>query len=91
MVFAGREGKVCHALGVKFIPGIAQVVGLEELHFICYSACAELLVGRVLQVPARLRLLYVLANDSSLLGSLGLIWHGPPDLQVLDGVAIRVL
>ena len=86
MVLAGRQSKVGHALHVQLVGGVAQVVGLEELHLVGDTAGAELLVGRVLQVPASLGLLHVLA-DHCALGGLGLVGQRLPDLEVLVGVA----
>lgn len=90
MVLAGRQSKVSHALDVQLVPGVAQVPRLKELHLVGDGACAEILVGRVLQVPASLRLLHKLANDCTL-SALGLIRHSRPDLQVLLGIAFLVL
>lgn len=92
MVLAGRQSKVGHALHVQLVGGVAQVVGLEELHLVGDTAGAELLVGRVLQVPASLGLLHVLADHCALGGGgVGLVGQRLPDLQVLVGVAGLVL
>ena len=92
MVLAGRQSKVGHALHVQLVGGVAQVVGLEELHLVGDTAGAELLVGRVLQVPAGLGLLHVLADHCALGGGgVGLVGQRLPDLQVLVGVAGLVL
>lgn len=89
MVLAGRQGKVSHALHAQLVPRVAEISRLKELHLVGNSACAELLVRRVLQIPASLGLLHVLANHCSL-GTLGLIRQGLPDLQVLLGIALVV-
>jgi hypothetical protein len=92
MVLAGRQSKIGHALHVQLVGGVAQVVGLEELHLVGDAAGAELLVGRVLQVPAGLGLLHVLADHCALSGlGLGLVGQRLPDLEVLVGVAGLVL
>jgi hypothetical protein len=63
---------------------------LVELHFICHSARAELLIRGVLQVPACLVLLHVFADDCTVLVVFALLSYSPPDLQVLHGVAFFV-
>jgi hypothetical protein len=90
MVLAGRQSKVGHALDVQLVRRVAEVVGLEKLHLVGDGAGAELLVGRVLQVPASLGLLHVLADHCALSG-LGLVGQRLPDLEVLVGVAGLVL
>ena len=90
MVLAGRQSEVGHAFNMKLVPWIAQIVRLEELNLIGDTAGAELLVRRVLQVPAGLRLLHVFA-DNCALGAFSLIRQGLPDLQVLLRITILVL
>ena len=60
-----------------------QVGRVVELHLVGDEAGGVALVGRVLQGPAAQRLLHKLAD--------GLGVGGPPDLQVLGGVASLVL
>lgn len=79
MVLAGRQGKISYALLAKLVPWVAEVFGLEELNLVGDAAGAKLLVRRVLQIPAGLRLLHVFADDGAL-GSLGLIRQSLPDL-----------
>lgn len=91
MVLAGRHRKVSHSFHAEFIPGVAQIIRLVELHLVCYNARAELLIGCVLQVPACLALLHVFANSGTRPVILGLGGDGPPDLQILRRVAIFLL
>ena len=90
MVLARRQSEVSHALHAKLVPWVAQILRLEELHLVGDTARAELLIRRVLQVPASLRLLHILADHCSL-GTLRLVWQSLPDLQVLLSVALLVL
>lgn len=90
MVLAGRQSEIGHAFNTELVPWIAQIFRLEELDLVGDTASAELLVGRVLQVPAGLRLLHVFADDCAL-GALSLIRQGLPDLQVLLGVTLIIL
>jgi hypothetical protein len=63
---------------------------LVELHLIRHSACAEFLVGGVLQVPAGLLLLHIFADHRVLIAILGFFRRRPPNFQVLDSIAIFV-
>jgi hypothetical protein len=90
MVLAGRQGEISHAFHAKLVPWVAQIFRLEELNLVGHTTGAELLVRRVLQVPAGLGLLHVLA-DNCALGALSLIRQSLPDLQVLLSVALLIL
>lgn len=91
-VLTRRERKITHALDPQLIPHLGQVIALEELDLVGDDASAEALVGRVLEVPAGLRLLDPAPHDSmGLGGGVGRLLHDLPDLEVLGGVAIGVL
>jgi hypothetical protein len=90
LVQARGDGKVGHALDAQLGPDGRQVVAVVELHLVGDDAGAILLVRRILQVPARLRLLDEL-SERLLLGALGQVLDGAPDLEVLGGVAVFVL
>lgn len=91
MGFPRRQREVSHALDAQLVPDGAQIVRLVELHLVGDGARAKHLVRRVLQVPAILVLLHILADHGAVLVVLGLVGHGPPDLEVLDGIAVVVL
>lgn len=90
MRIAGGEGKVRDALDPQLVPDGSKVVTLVKLDFIGDLAGAELFVGRVLKVPASLRLLDVFA-EGLLLSSLDALLDGAPHLEVLGGIAVLVL
>jgi hypothetical protein len=52
---------------MEFVPYGAQISRLVELHFIRHDASAELLVGSILQIPARLGLLNKFPDNSPVL------------------------
>jgi hypothetical protein len=88
-VVAGRQSEVRNALDTELVPYGSEVIALVELNLVGDGASAELLVVRVLQVPASLVLLDKLANNLTF--SLSNLINGAPHLQVLDRIAILVL
>lgn len=79
-----------NTFNTKLVPDGAEIGRLVELNLVGDTACAQGLVLRVLQVPASLGLLDELANDGAV-ACLARVVNGPPDLQVLDRIAVFVL
>lgn len=80
------ERKICHPLYAQLIPNSRQIITLVELDLVGHDAGAQLLVGSVLQVPACLRLLDILADDGVFIPAL----NRAPHLEVLGSVSIGV-
>ena len=88
MVLARRYSKVACTLYPQLVPNSTQIAALVELHLVGNKSSTKLFVGCVLQVPARLTLLYVLADDGAV--AVLRIVDRPPDFEILDGVTILV-
>lgn len=82
-----RKSKIRHPLHTQLIPDRRQIVALVELNLVGHDAGTQLLVGRILQVPAGLRLLHVAAHDRMLVAAL----NCAPHLEILHSVSIGVL
>lgn len=87
MGLSRREGKIRHPLHTQLIPNGGQVFALVELNLVGYDAGTQLLVGGILQIPARLRLLDEFAHNRRLFSSL----NCAPHLKVLRSIAVLVL
>lgn len=81
-----RDREIRHTLHAQLIPNGRQVVALVELNLIGDDTGAVLFVGRVLQVPASLRLLDEAAHNRMLVS----IDHAP-NLEILDSVTLFIL
>lgn len=90
MALTRGQGEVGEALDTQLIPDSTEIMALEKLYFVRHAAGAKLFVARVLQIPARGRLLYEFSNGF-FLGSLGCVVNGAPDLQILRGITILIL
>jgi len=90
MALARGQGEVGETLDTQLIPDSAEIMALEKLYFVRHAAGAELFVARVLQIPARGRLLDELA-DRLFLGSVGCVFNGAPDLQILGSITAFIL
>ena len=90
VVLARSDRKVRNPLHTQLIPDLRQVLALVELDFVGDDPGTVTLVGGVLKVPARLRLLDELAHRRVHVAVLGRL-DDLPDLQVLDRIAVGIL
>ena len=98
LILPRRQRKIRHALDPKLIPHGAQVPAFIELDLVGDNARTELLVGRVLQVPAGLRLLDKASNHILPVASIAVtaivaraVLRDPPYLQVPHRIAVVIL
>ena len=90
LVETGGNGKVGDALDAQSVPWDREIVAVVELNLIGNEAGAELLVGRVLKVPARHLLLDPLA-EGLLDVAIAKFLNGAPDLEVLCCISVLIL
>lgn len=86
-ILAGRDGEISDPLNSQLVPDLGEVLALVELDFIGDDARAMTLIGGVLKVPARLRLLDEAAHDYIFIFA----GHDLPNLQILHSITIGIL